>query len=144
MKRFKLGLVYCCVITSFFAGMSIRQEISKVPVVEISHVYDGDTIIANIVNWPEIIGDKIPIRIRGIDTPEMKDPSMKDLANKAKNFTTKMVTTSHVEIKNMTRDKFFRIDADIYVDGKNLGDLLIDQKLAKPYNGGKKIDWSEL
>ena len=38
----------------------------------------------------------------------------------------------------MERGKYFRIAADVYVDGENLGDLLIEAGVAIRYNGGKK------
>jgi micrococcal nuclease len=37
----------------------------------------------------------------------------------------------------MQREKYFRIVADVNVDGGSLGQELIDQELAKPYDGGK-------
>ena len=43
-----------------------------------------------------------------------------------------------ITLKNMERGKYFRIAADVYVDGENLGDLLIEAGMAIRYNGGKK------
>ena len=34
--------------------------------------YDGDTVTVNIDNVPALFGSHIPVRVRGIDTPEMK------------------------------------------------------------------------
>ncbi len=41
----------------------------------------------------------------------------------------------------MKRGKHFRIIANVYGDGINLGDALIKEGLAKRYNGGKKPKW---
>lgn len=42
----------------------------------------------------------------------------------------------------MKRGKYFRIVAEVRVDGQNLGQLLIEKGLAKPYDGGKKQKWT--
>ncbi|MCJ7765924.1 MAG: thermonuclease family protein [Thiovulaceae bacterium] len=38
----------------------------------------------------------------------------------------------------MKREKYFRILADVYVDGEALGEMLIYNGLAVPYDGGHK------
>ena len=54
---------------------------------EVLKVYDGDTLTANVKDYPPIIGESIGIRLNGIDTPEMKDsnPRVKAHAVKARN-----------------------------------------------------------
>lgn len=45
----------------------------------------------------------------------------------------------------MDRGKYFRIVADVYLDGKNLGDILVKEDHAVAYDGGTKTkDWCEL
>ena len=44
-----------------------------------------------------------------------------------------------INLKNMERGKFFRIVADVYVDGENFAEALIDSGMAVKYDGGKKI-----
>ena len=44
----------------------------------------------------------------------------------------------------MKRGKYFRIVADVIVDGENLGDMLIEAGIAKEYIGKKKTyQWCE-
>ena len=43
-----------------------------------------------------------------------------------------------INLKNMERGKYFRIAADVYVDGESLADMLIEAGMAIRYNGGKK------
>ena len=47
-----------------------------------------------------------------------------------------------VELRNMRRDKYYRILAEVYVDGKSLAQHLLDKGLAVPYDGGAKISWA--
>ncbi len=111
---------------------------------EITSIYDGDTFRCNIKDFPSIAGYRIMIRIDRIDTPELRDnrPRVKELARAAKRLTVEKLRRANVvELKNMKRGKYFRIIADLYVDGENLGKELIDKGVAKPYNGGKKIRW---
>jgi len=111
---------------------------------EIRTIYDGDTFRANLADMPDIIGERMSIRISGIDTPEMrgKCPKEKDLARKAKKFTVQMLRNGTViELRNTARGKYFRILADVDIDGVNLGKELIKNNLAVPYHGGKKINW---
>lgn len=111
---------------------------------EVTSIYDGDTFRANIAGWPAIIGERIGIRINGIDTPEMrgKCESEKQLARKAKQATVAMLRKAKViELRNLQRGKYFRIVADVYVDGVSVGSELIKKKLAVAYDGGTKINW---
>lgn len=108
---------------------------------DIVSVYDGDTFTINIPNYPEIIGNHISVRIDGIDTPEMKSHSveLKKKANEAKQFTSKSLKSAKIIIlHNVKRDKYFRIDADVLVDGVSLTQLLIENKLGYSYDGGTK------
>jgi endonuclease YncB( thermonuclease family) len=107
-------------------------------------VYDGDTFTADIPEFPPVVGDKIGIRLDGIDTPEMNDkrPEIKILAQKAKLvLKTSLANAKRITITDIKRDKYFRLDATVIADGVNLNELMIKLELAKPYDGGKKSPW---
>lgn len=112
---------------------------------EVTSIYDGDTFRVNINSYPSIIGQRIPIRINGIDTPERRGKCTKEkaLAKKAKQLTVSILRSSKViELRNIKRGKYFRIIADVYADGKSLADMLIKNDLAVYYDGGTKTkDW---
>ena len=49
-----------------------------------------------------------------------------------------------IVLRNMERGKYFRIAADVIVDGESLADMLIEAGMAIRYDGGKKIHiWCE-
>ena len=49
-----------------------------------------------------------------------------------------------IVLRNMERGKYFRIAADVIVDGESLGDMLIEAGMAVRYDGGKKTHkWCE-
>ena len=107
-------------------------------------VYDGDTFRVDIDEFPPIVGRNIAIRILGIDTPEIKGSCHKEreLAIKARDFTRKYLNAANiVSLTNLRRDKYFRILANVHIDGKNLGDALLMQKLAVVYSGKSKFNW---
>lgn len=110
----------------------------------VESVYDGDTFKVDIDWWPSLVGNDISIRINGIDTPEKRDsrPSVKKLAMMARDYTDAQLKNAKViELRNIRRGKYFRIIADVYIDGKNLADMLLKMGFAKEYYGGKRPTW---
>lgn len=105
--------------------------------------HDGDTFTVRVDSWPKEIRES-SIRVRGIDTPELNDhdPNIKKLAIEAKIFTSKFLLRGPIELKNLKKDKYFRFDADVYVDGESLADALLTAKLAKRYDGKEKPTWT--
>jgi len=114
---------------------------------KITSIYDGDTFRGNINSYPSIIGQNMSIRINGIDTPEIRTKCKKEkqLARKAKKLTVSILRGAKViELRNLQRGKYFRIVADVYVDDKSLGSILIANNLAVKYDGGTKVkNWCE-
>lgn len=122
------------------------KHFGDVVVTELVSIYDGDTLRVNIDEWPDIVGNNISIRVNGIDTPERRDKraNIKRLAQAAKEEVVALLHASEsIELRNMQRGKYFRIVADVYVDGNSLADVLIEKGLAKPYDGGTKPEWTQ-
>lgn len=111
---------------------------------KVTTIYDGDTFYVIVKSWPEIIGKNIAVRVKTVDTPELKGACYAEIlkAREAKKFTVQKIRSAKkVELRNMSRDKYFRIDADVYLDNQNLADALIQQGFGVAYSGGKKFDW---
>lgn len=128
------GLVLAALLPCSFAA----ENFGHAQVDQVVSIYDGDTFRVDIAGWPDVIGKRVPIRLNGVDTPEIrgKCEAEKKLARTAKMFTVeKLRSAKTIELKNIQRGKYFRIVADTYVDGISLGDLLIKNHLAKPYDG---------
>lgn len=108
--------------------------------------YDGDTITFKIKNVPKIIGENISVRVKGIDTPEIKGklPCEKEVARITQKLVHNLLVNSkQINLVEVERDKYFRILADVEFDGKQLSDILIKNKLAYPYEGKtkEKLNW---
>ena len=95
---------------------------------------------------PIIVG-KISIRVNGIDTPEINGKCEKEKydAKQAQQMVADILKDAEqIDLKNMERGKYFRIAADVIVDGENLADMLIEAGMAIRYDGGKKTHkWCE-
>ena len=92
-----------------------------VKISKVMSVYDGDTIRVNIDSFPDIIGKNIRIRLKGIDTPEIKGKCQKeiDLAIMARDYLRNAINqSSQIELRNIERGKYFRIVGELYIDGE--------------------------
>lgn len=117
-------------------------------VTEVLSTYDGDTFYASIDEWPPLIGYNIEIRAAGVDVPEIHGQCdrEKSLARLAMSLTSGSIAGAaaagrKVELRNIRRDKEFRIVADVYIGNRNLADSLIDSGLGFPHKGGTKRSW---
>lgn len=108
-------------------------------------VVDGDTLVVNLPCQVAIVCTAIPVRLRGLDTPELrgKCPEERQAALKATEILKLLVLDARtVRLERLGRDKFFRIDADVIADGVNVGEILVKRKLARPYTGeGPRGSW---
>jgi endonuclease YncB( thermonuclease family) len=125
-------------------GRPVAAEQIAGPVrAEIVRVVDGDTIEARAQLW---IGLSLVsrVRIRGIDTPEMRGSCLveKTLAAAARDLLAELAGDA-ILISNIQNDKYGgRVIADAAaVDGTDLGGAMIARGLARPYDGGTRADW---
>lgn len=140
MKKWIAGLIifaYSCI--------SISQTCGEINVIE---AVDGDTLRAELTGVPFARLQRVSIRIDGIDTPEIhgKCEKEKEMAQIAKRFLNeKLKTTEHISFDKIRWDKYGgRILAEILFDGNNVSQMMINNGLAYPYHGEKKINhWCE-
>ncbi len=108
--------------------------------------YDADTITFNIPNIHPLLGNKINVRVNGVNAPELrtKNSCEKEKAKEAQRQVANLLKTAkRIDLKNIQRGKFFRIVANVVIDGKPLFRYLLKNGLAYSYDGGtkKKINW---
>jgi endonuclease YncB( thermonuclease family) len=120
---------------------------------KVVRVYDGDTITisARII----IDGAEIPkifrfnVRIRGIDSPELKTKNTKEkaLAIQSRDRLSEFIMNDMVTLENVDYDKYGRILADVKTkDGINVSNWMLENKLAVEYDGGTKhrpAEWTD-
>ena len=107
--------------------------------------YDGDTCTFTIPGVHPLFGEKISVRIAGIDTPEIrgKCEQEKALAKEARDVVRGILQRAQrIDLFDAERGKYFRIVARVLADGKDIGQTLIDRGLAVGYDGGEKTkEW---
>ena len=117
---------------------------SAVPAV-VDYIFDGDTFSAGVKLDADV---EITVRVRliNIDTPEMngKCKAEKVMAQSARDLLgVLMPRGTAVELENIKDDKYLgRINANVILpDGRDVGRVMIDSGLARPYSGGKRQPW---
>lgn len=134
------------VFTTLLQAESLEnRNYGSVTVSEVTSIQSGDNFTVNIKGYPDIIGDKIDVTVKNIDTPSMKAKCQieKELASKAKQYTAgRLKKAQMIELHNMKRAKDFRILADVFIDNKSLADGLIEANLSVAYNDKtEKKNW---
>ena len=122
------------------------KQYGSVVVSEVTSIYDADTFRVNIKDWPDIIGERMSIRVLGVDAPEIrgKCKSEKQAARRAKQFSVaKLRSAKKIELRDIQRGKYFRILANVYLDGQSLAEALIQAEHARAYNGGTRAGWCD-
>ena len=140
MKKLSFFITLCLAIFSVQAAPKYGTAI----VSKVISVYDGDTFRVDIDSLPPIVGKNIAIRLNGVDTPEIQGKCKyeKDLAVKARDFVrNKLANAKEIKLTKLQRGKYFRVVADVMIDGVSLEQELLENKLAYKYTGGKKSSW---
>ena len=109
--------------------------------VSIASVYDGDTFKINLNCSLAVYCEKVPVRVRGVDTAEIKGQTEREKQNaqKAKEFTKEFLAQKPINLSNCGRDKYFRLLCDVTNgQGKDLAKELIKRDLGYSYQGGTK------
>jgi endonuclease YncB( thermonuclease family) len=139
-----MKLIVLLVLLVFTINIQAAPQYGTVIVSKVISVYDGDTFRVNIDSLPPIVGKNIAIRVNGVDTPEIRGKCQyeKDLALEARDFVrAKLANAKEIKLTNLQRGKYFRVVANVVVDGVSLERELLDNKLAYEYDGGKKSSW---
>ena len=111
----------------------------------VDYVIDGDTFGARVL-LDDGVRITVRVRIANVDTPELHGVCDYEvnMANMARNRLAELLPVGAiVELKNIRDDKYLgRIDALVYdADGNNIGQMLIDEKFGRPYDGGRRMGW---
>ncbi|NIY77272.1 thermonuclease family protein [Thalassospira sp. HF15] len=106
-----------------------------------NYAYDGDTIYVALPGLPAEIA-KMSVRVRGVDTPEIrgKCESEKQLAQQARDYARQRLKSARsVQFCEPEWGRYGgRVVASVRIDGSPLDLELINQGLARPYDGKTK------
>ncbi|MFQ5560126.1 MAG: thermonuclease family protein [Nitrospinota bacterium] len=141
-------ILLCVLILFFCAAVSFAEE-EKIFGNISNPVYvdnvDAETVTFKLSSLHPISGEKIDIKINGIDTPEIdgKCEQEKVLAMRAKKQVAHLLRFAQmIQLNNVRQEKGFPVVADFFVDGISLKGLLIANNLAEESEpGAKKKEW---
>lgn len=145
MKQFLMTVTTLTLIT----GATLKADEPPLPgpyLATVSGVYDGDTFYAKTQIW---IGQVVAtaVRINRIDTPEIKGQCAKEvtLAGAARDRVAQLTTPGVIYLRNIRLGKYAgRVLADVTLsDGRDLASVLLNEKLARAYDGGKRQSWCD-
>jgi len=140
LKKTGIILIYINILLCIISQQTSLAE-TTIIVESLTRVYDGDTIYVNIKDWHPVVGRNMPVRIAHIDTPEIRGKCAQEvvLAIKARQHLKKLAANAKkIELFNVKRDMYFRLLADVSIDGVDLGRDLLSKGMAVPYEGGTK------
>ena len=124
-----------------FLGMSGAHAVPAV----VKYIVDGDTFSAG-VKLQDDTTVSVRVRIRNVDTPELHGECVDEIvaANVARTRLAELLPVGTVvELENVKDDKYLgRIDANVRdASGRDVGEILIREKLGRKYNGGRRATW---
>lgn len=146
MKAVEIVAIVCIImlLSLVIAACAQSQQLYQYKIVK---VIDGDTVEFEAPFLPKELKQTLKLRIYGIDTPE-KGALAKCSEEMEKSITAKQFTEQQIANAGSTSivlikwDKYGgRVLGDVVIDGTRLSKLLIDNRYAVPYNGGKKQSW---
>ena len=111
---------------------------------EVLKVQDGDSIKVRAHPWVGLSVD-VWVRLRGVDAPELRGACSdeKRMARQAREVV-RFIEETTVLLRRVGPDKYGqRVVADIEAAGIDLGAMLIEQHLGRPYSGGRRVSWCE-
>lgn len=135
MRIFLLALLFSSYVTAD------NFELSPT---DVTKVYDGDTFTINLDSVPAVFGNQIGVRVKGIDSPEIRTTCSyeKEAALLARGYLTRLLESGErIYLTNVERDKYFRLLADVSVDGADVATAMISSGHAIEYNGGAKSEF---
>ncbi len=111
----------------------------------VNYIFDGDTF-AGYVKLEDGISISVRVRLMNVDTPEIHGACAREInmAKRARDRLAELIPIgTTVELKDIKDDKYLgRIDANVIMaDGRDVGRVLIDEGLGRPYAGGRRAPW---
>jgi micrococcal nuclease len=98
------------------------------------NVVDGDTIDVT-VDLGFKMYSKQRIRLARIDTPERGQPGFAE----AGHYLRELIMNKEITLVTHKVSKWGQYVGDIVLNGEDINQRMLDEGLAKPYNGGRKL-----
>ncbi len=117
----------------------MKEHLYFYRVTQIISIFDGDSLRVEL-DLGRHLRDRWPLRLARINTPELRDP---DPVKKAKAYAardylrnrldTALAANLDIIIRSVKLEKYGRALAELYVEGVNINDELLQKGYAEPY-----------
>lgn len=131
-------------IISFLVAFWVVGAANATPAV-VDYIIDGDTFAGRVALADDT---KITVHVRliNVDTPEIHGECKSEIraAFAAKAQLAELIPVGTVvELREIKDDKYLgRIDARVLdASGRDVGTILVQEKLGRPYSGGRRAGW---
>ncbi|WP_428562334.1 MAG: thermonuclease family protein [Solidesulfovibrio sp. DCME] len=136
-------VVVALCLAALLASPALAREPGPDLEAKVVRVVDGDTIKVRLLGRMPRCFRAQAVRLRHCDTPELRDnrPEIAAKAREAKAYVAERITPGmRLTLRDVGRDKYGgRMVVDVEIAGENLCRALIEEGLAVPYAGGKKV-----
>ncbi len=111
------------------------QETGQCVTAVITRVIDGDTYVGQVDLPLGVSLREEHIRLYGVDTPELSshDELQQQLAEAARRWAEQHVQWQRVTLEVHGRDSFGRVLARVFLNGNDVGKMLLEKGLAKEW-----------
>ena len=129
----KLNWKKTILVSFLLVGLSSETN-AELSTTLIKSCYDGDTCTT-------VNGEKI--RLACIDTPELKGKKADPFAaQEARDFLNNLVSNKKVSIRRITNDRYERIVGELFINGINVQELIVQKGYGKIYERyADQCDW---
>lgn len=141
--RYFLALIFLFTFNSFAGDCGLKDSVCAVKYVR---TVDGDTFYADVPKFHHLFKDKLGIRFKYINTPELRAKSSYEKAKalEAKEFVkVRLEKAKKINLFECERGKYFRIVCRVVYDDKDLGCELLKNGLAIRYESTKNVKYCE-
>jgi len=114
--------------------------------VQLDSCYDGDTCRFTFLGEHPLLGKNVPVRLLGIDTPEMNAHCIaegRDAAKAQAALEGKLRRAHRIEVRVKAKDAYGRLLGTVIADKVNLNEWMLKQGYARPYKGGSRKSWCD-
>ncbi len=132
------------VVALFFPAVMAAADVSdNLYWGQVTDVYDGDSLTAEIALWPgQYVEAKV--RIRGIDAPEIRGKCdvERQKARQARDFLKQAILGQRIMLSDVKREKYGRILANVSkADGGSISEMMTGEGLVRHYQGKTRQSW---
>jgi len=133
-----------CLAIATPAAAESRRAVAGPVQAHLVRVVDGDTVEVLARIWPDHYVETL-VRLAGIDAPEIRGRCAEEiaLAERAKARLAALLVGNRLQLVDVHYGKYAgRVVARVLTeDGRDVAKILLEEKLARPYGGGRRAPW---